>query len=94
MAFLRVCPTTQSRIFTNKNINMGSFKNSENIQKKEDGSDRSVSKNQFSSVTLDSLAMEARESRREPRCEKTGLQGFRPGPTQTGLYNLIRWLEA
>ena len=23
----------------------------------------------------------------EPRCEKTGLQGFRQGPTQTGLYN-------
>ena len=22
----------------------------------------------------------------EPRCEKTGLRGFRPGPTQTGLY--------
>ena len=21
----------------------------------------------------------------EPRCEKTGLGGFRPGPTQTGL---------
>ena len=21
----------------------------------------------------------------EPRCEKTGLRGFRPGPTQTGL---------
>ena len=21
----------------------------------------------------------------EPRCEKTGLQGFRPGPTQSGL---------
>ena len=21
----------------------------------------------------------------EPRCEKTGLQGIRPGPTQTGL---------
>ena len=30
----------------------------------------------------------------EPRCEKTGLRGFRPGPTQTGLYNSIRWLEA
>ena len=30
----------------------------------------------------------------EPRCEKTGLRGFRPGPTQTGLYNHIRWLEA
>ena len=23
----------------------------------------------------------------EPRCEKTGLRGFRPGPTQTRLYN-------
>ena len=30
----------------------------------------------------------------EPRCEKTGLRGFRPGPTQTGLYNHTRWLEA
>ena len=29
----------------------------------------------------------------EPR-EKTGLQGFRPGPTQTGLYNHRRWLDA
>ena len=27
-------------------------------------------------------------------CEKTGLWGFRPGPTQTGLYNQRRWLEA
>ena len=23
----------------------------------------------------------------EPRCEKTGPRGFRPGPTQTGLCN-------
>ena len=30
----------------------------------------------------------------EPRCEKTGLRGFRPGPTQTGLYIHRRWLEA
>ena len=30
----------------------------------------------------------------EPQCEKTGLQGFRPGPTQTGLYSHRRWLEA
>ena len=30
----------------------------------------------------------------EPRCEKTGLRGFRPGPTQAGLYNYRRWLEA
>ena len=30
----------------------------------------------------------------EPRSEKTGLRGFRPGPTQTGLYSYERWLEA
>ena len=30
----------------------------------------------------------------EPRCEKTGLRGFRPGPTQSGLYDHRRWLEA
>ena len=30
----------------------------------------------------------------EPRCEKTGLRSFRPGPTQTGMYNHRRWLEA
>ena len=30
----------------------------------------------------------------EPCCEKTGLRGFRPGPTQTGLYSYRRWLEA
>ena len=30
----------------------------------------------------------------EPRCEKTGLRGLRPGLTQTGLYSHRRWLEA
>ena len=30
----------------------------------------------------------------EPRSEKTGLRGFRPGPTQTGLHSHTRWLEA
>ena len=30
----------------------------------------------------------------EPRREKTGLRGFRPGPTQTRLCNYTRWLEA
>ena len=30
----------------------------------------------------------------EPRYEKTGLRGLRPGPTQTGLYSHRRWLEA
>ena len=29
----------------------------------------------------------------EPRSEKTGLRGFRPGPTQPGLYSHRRWLE-
>ena len=29
-----------------------------------------------------------------PRCEKTGLRGFRPGATQTGLCSHSRWLEA
>ena len=30
----------------------------------------------------------------EPRCEKTSLQGFRPGPSQTGLCNCRKCLEA
>ena len=30
----------------------------------------------------------------EPRRQKTGLRGFRPGPTQIGLGNHRRWLEA
>ena len=30
----------------------------------------------------------------EPCSEKTGLRGFLPGPTQTGLCNYTRWLEA
>ena len=29
----------------------------------------------------------------EPRCKKTGLRGFRPGPTQTGLYSHSICLE-
>ena len=29
----------------------------------------------------------------EPRSEKTGLWGFRPGPTQTRLYSYRRWLD-
>ena len=45
----------------NKNIKMGSFKSSENIQKKEGGPDRSVSDNQSYSVTLNELAMKAKK---------------------------------
>ena len=47
--------TTPTAVTTNKNINMSSFKSSENIQKKEGGPDRSVSDNQSSSVTLNEL---------------------------------------
>ena len=41
---------------------MSSFKNSENIQKKEGGSAKSVSDIQSSSVTLNELAMKARKN--------------------------------
>ena len=44
-----------------KNMKMSSFKSSENIQKKEGGSEGSVSDNQSSSVTLNALAMKARK---------------------------------
>ena len=44
------------------NIKMSSFKSSENIQMKDGGSDRSVSDNQSSSVTLNELAMKARKN--------------------------------
>ena len=47
---------------TNKNIKMSFFKSSRNIQKKEDGSDRSVTDNQSSSVTLNELTMKARKN--------------------------------
>ena len=30
----------------------------------------------------------------EPRSEKTGHLGFRPGPTQIRLYSHRRWLDA
>ena len=34
------------------------------------------------------------EATLEPRCEKMGLRGIQPGPTQTGLYSHRRCLEA
>ena len=53
--------TTPAVVTTNKNIKMSSFKSSENIQKKESGSGRSVSDNQSSSVTLNELPMKAKK---------------------------------
>ena len=35
-----------------------------------------------------------RSSINEPRRQKTGLRGFRPGPTQIRLHHLRKWLEA
>ena len=45
----------------NKNIKLSSFKSSENIQKIEGGPDSTVANNQFSSLTLNELAMNARK---------------------------------
>ena len=42
-------------------MKLSSFKSNENIQKKEGEPDSTVSNNQFSSVTLNELAMNARE---------------------------------
>ena len=36
---------------------------------------------------LNSVGCNATLSTYEPRRQKTGLRGFRPGPTQTGLHN-------
>ena len=40
------------------------------------------------------VGLHHRVSVNEPRCEKTGLRCFRPGPTQTGLYSHRRRLQA
>ena len=46
---------------SNENIKVISFKSSEDFQKKEGGSDRPVSNNKISSVTLNELATKTRE---------------------------------
>ena len=43
------------------NIKVSSFKISENIRKKEDGPDRFVSNNKFSSMTMNKPVMKARD---------------------------------
>ena len=45
-------------------------------------------------LVCDSRKREEHTCINEPRCEKTGLRGFRPGPTQTGLCSHRRRLEA
>ena len=46
-----------------------------------------LSFNGFSFCLQSLLKYEIQDTINEPRCEKTSLRGFRPGPTQTGLYS-------
>ena len=46
------------------------------------------------SLGADPYILDKSATEYEPRCEKTGLRGFLPGPIQTGLYTHRRWLEA
>ena len=48
----------------------------------------------YGEISIRNLFYHIRPTLNEPRCEKTGLQGFQPRPTQTGLYSHRRWLEA
>ena len=63
---------------------MSSFKSSENIKKKEGGPDRSLSDNPFSSVTLNKLALKARNT-----AIYTGLFNFRNTEMQQLLVFVI-----
>ena len=45
-------------------------------------------------ITLFCLVGDQGNKLYEPRRKKTGLQGFRPGPTQTSLYKHRKELEA
>ena len=60
--------------------------------------ERILSSNYIIGLIVHSLAVEFLLAKieliNEPRREKTGLRGFRPGPTQTGLYKLRKELEA
>ena len=53
--------SAKKTLFLKARAQMYLFKSNENIQKKEDGPDRSVSNNIFSFVTLNELTMKARE---------------------------------
>ena len=53
---------------------MSSFKNSENIQKKECGPDRSVSDNQSASMTLNELAEHKFLHYKDLKCQHLSLQ--------------------
>ena len=71
---------------------MSSFKSSENIQKKEGGPDRSVSDNQFSSVTLNELAMKARKSYCNFKFQKTKIKKVKVKSMQRSGTAAIRTL--
>ena len=58
-----------------------------------------LERNEFKKeIQIENLSKEIRRclllSKYEPRSEKTGLRGFRPGPIQTRLYSHRRRIEA
>ena len=71
---------------------MSSFKNSENIQKKERGQDRSVSDNQSSTVTLTELAMKAIKSHCNFKLKQSShtMTDISPNDVQIMTFKLFR----
>ena len=54
----------------------------------------SIKLNKIEDIPVKPLSESKNYTLNEPCREKTGLRGFRPCPTQTGLYSHRRWLEA
>ena len=53
-----------------------------------------VAKGTIMSISKNNKIVKIKQNPALEICEKTGLRGFRPGLTQTGLYSHRRWLEA
>ena len=80
--------TTPAAVTTNKNTKVRSFKSSQNIQKKERGSDSTVWNNKFSSVTLNELAMKARDSSFNKAVNLKTDINFKWGPNSKNLFRI------
>ena len=70
---------------------MSSFKRSENIQKKESGSDCTVSNSKFSFVTLNELATKARERNFEFQQDSQSKDRYKSkwGPNNETLFRIV-----
>ena len=73
---------------------MSSFKSSENIKKNECGPDRSVSDNQFSSVTRNKLAMKARKSYCNFKFKQRSHSMTDINPNEVQMFELFRIYES